>query len=216
VYQRSIVVVEDDPFLRGLLADSLEKANFQVSTAATAADARRVINAVDPDAVVLDIDLGPGPTGLDIGEALLAKSDEIAIVYLTTLADPRFSDRKTAAVHPRAAYLNKHMLEDSQVLVDALEAVLHEADISAFRHDRRADRPLAHLSATQIQVLQLVAQGKTNVQIAQLRGRSLPATESVISRTLVALGIDVNEDINARVAAAREYITQVKAPNIDG
>jgi DNA-binding NarL/FixJ family response regulator len=215
VYQRSVVVVEDDPFLRGLIADSLEKADFQVSTAATAADARRVINAVDPDAVVLDIDLGAGPTGLDIGEALMAKSDEIAIVYLTSLADPRFASRKDAKVNSRAAYLNKHMLEDSQVLVDALEAVLHEADISAFRHDRRADRPLAQLSSTQIQVLQLLAQGKTNVQIAEARGRSLPATESVISRTLVALGIDVSTDINARVAAASQYISQVKVPSND-
>lgn len=215
MYQRSVVVVEDDPFLRGLLADSLEKASFQVSTAATAADARRVINAVDPDAVVLDIDLGPGPTGLDIGEALMAQSDEVAIVYLTSLADPRFSERTGDAVHPRAAYLNKHMLEDSQVLVDALEAVLHEADISSFRHDRRPDRPMANLSSTQIQVLQLISQGKTNAQIAQIRGRSLPATESAISRTLAALGIDVASDINARVTAARAYITQVGAPGLD-
>ena len=216
MYQRSVVVVEDDPFLRGLIADSLERSGFRVSTAATAPDARRVINAVDPDAVVLDIDLGPGPSGLDIGEALMARSNEIAIVYLTALTDPRFSARPGEPVHPRAAYLNKHMLDDSQVLVDALEAVLHEADITSFRHDRRADRPLAHLSSTQIQVLQLIAQGKTNAQIAQERGRSLPATESAISRTLVALGIDVSSDINARVAAAAAYITQVRAPSVDG
>lgn len=42
-YKRSVVVVEDDSFLRSLLADSIEAAGFSVSTAANAADARRVI-----------------------------------------------------------------------------------------------------------------------------------------------------------------------------
>ena len=66
MYQRNIVVVEDDDLLRSLLADSLERAGFRVTTAANAADARRAIHTADPDAVVLDIDLGQGPNGFDI------------------------------------------------------------------------------------------------------------------------------------------------------
>ena len=58
-FSRSVVVVEDDAFMRSLLADSLDKAGFEVSTAASAADAKRLIKVVNPDAVVLDIGLGP-------------------------------------------------------------------------------------------------------------------------------------------------------------
>ena len=56
-YQRAVVVVEDDDLVRSLLASYLENAGFLVSSAGNATDARRVINSVDPDAVVLDIDL---------------------------------------------------------------------------------------------------------------------------------------------------------------
>lgn len=208
-YKRSVVVVEDDSFLRSLLADSIEAAGFFVSTAANAADARRVINAVDPDAVVLDIDLGNGPTGFDVADALRAQSSDTSIVFLTSLPDPRFAGREEKAVYKNAAYLNKHLLEDTDTLVAALEAVLTERNVSAFRHHEKEDRPLANLSRTQIQVLQLVAEGKTNQQIADARQRSLAATESAITRTLEALGIDSSTDVNARVAAAREYMRNV-------
>jgi DNA-binding NarL/FixJ family response regulator len=208
MYKRHVVLVEDEAFLRSLLADYLEQAGFLVTTAATAADARRAIKSVDPDAVVLDIDLGPGPNGLDIGEALLAHSTDISVVYLTALADVRFLDQIGRKIHPRAAYLNKTRIEDGSVLVEALESVLQEKDISAYRHDKDGDRPLANLSLTQIQILKMIAEGKTNQQIADLRQRSLSATEGTIARAFTALGIDPASEVNARVLAARTFLTQ--------
>ncbi len=208
MYKRHVVLVEDEAFLRSLLAEYLEQANFLVTTAATAADARRAIKSVDPDAVVLDIDLGPGPNGLDIGEALLAHSADIAVVYLTALSDVRFLDQVGRKIHPRAAYLNKTRISDGSVLVEALESVLQEKDISAYRHDKDGERPLANLSLTQIQILKMVAEGKTNQQIADLRQRSLSATEGTIARAFTALGIDPASEVNARVIAARTFLTQ--------
>jgi len=208
-YKRSVVVVEDDSFLRSLIADAIEAAGFSVSTAPNAADARRVINAIDPDAVVLDIDLGNGPTGFDIADSIRSQSEDTSIVFLTALPDPRFAGRENNAVYKNAAYLNKHLLEDTDTLIAALEAVLTERSISAFRHHEDENRPLAHLSRTQIQVLQLLAEGKTNQQIADARKRSLAATESAITRTLEALQIESSADINVRVVAAREYMTSV-------
>lgn len=204
-FTRSVVVVEDDAFMRSLLADSLEKAGFDVSTAASAADAKRIIRVVDPDAVVLDIDLGPGPNGFDIAENLRKTSSEVAIVFLTSLPDPRFAGLDGKAVAKDVAYLNKHLLADTSTLVDALESVLVERDVKSFRHHELIDRPLANLSRTQIQVLQLIAEGMTNQQIAEIRKRSLAATESAVTRTLEALGIDAHAEQNVRVAAAMRY-----------
>ena len=169
IFQRSVVIVEDDAFMRSLLAEYLEKAGFLVSTASSAADARRQINAVDPDAVVIDIDLGPGQSGLDVAATLNAEANEVGIVFLTNYSDPRFAGEELASVHPKAAYLNKHMIEDSSILLLALNAVLVERDVEAYRYDKRTDRPMARLSASQIQALRLLAEGKTNQQIAEAR-----------------------------------------------
>jgi DNA-binding NarL/FixJ family response regulator len=209
-FSRSVVIVEDDAFLRSLLADSLDKVGFDVSTAASAADAFRIIKATNPDAVVLDINLGLGPDGFDVAARLRKTAPDIAIVFLTTMPDPRFAGRDDKAVYKNAAYLNKHLLSDSNVLVEALESVLTERGVEAFRHHELAERPLMNLSKTQIQVLQLVAQGKTNQQIADIRQRSLAATESAITRTLEALGIDTRAEQNVRVAAASRYIGLVR------
>lgn len=212
LFQRSIVIVEDDSFMRSLLAEYLEKAGFLVSTASSAADARRQINAVDPDAVVIDIDLGPGQSGLDVAAALNTEANEVGIVFLTNYSDPRFAGEELTRVHPKAAYLNKHMIEDSSTLLLALDAVLVERDVEAYRYDKRTDRPMARLSASQIQALRLLADGKTNQQIAEARQRSLDATESLITRTLASLGLDSNADINARVSAAKEFFAQNAQP----
>jgi len=202
-----VLLVEDDDLIRSLLASFLEGAGFKVATATNAPDAKRAIAAVDPDAVVLDIDLGRGPSGLDIADLIQARRGDIAIVFLTNLADPRFANRDMTSAHPNAAYLNKTMLKDPSVLIEALEAVLNERDVSAFRHDKSTNRPFANLSKMQIQVLRLISEGKTNTQIAEVRGRSLAATESAVTRTLKALGLDSDSDINVRVAAARAFLT---------
>ena len=212
LFQRSVVIVEDDSFMRSLLAEYLEKAGFLVSTASSAADARRQINAVDPDAVVIDIDLGPGQSGLDVAAALNTEANEVGIVFLTNYSDPRFAGEELTRIHPKAAYLNKHMIEDSSTLLLALNAVLVERDVEAYRYDKRTDRPMARLSASQIQALRLLADGKTNQQIAEARQRSIDATESLITRTLASLGLDSNADINARVSAAKEFFAQNAQP----
>lgn len=209
MYQRMVVVVEDDDFTRSLIAGFLENAGFRVSTAATGSDAKRLINSVDPDAVILDIDLGHGPTGIDVADWLIERSDDVAIVFLTSFADPRFAGREPKTFHPKAAYLNKNLLKDAEVLVEALETVLNDQDVAGVRHDRLDNRPLAVLSNTQTQILALIAEGKTNQQIADIRKRSLAATESAITRTLKALGIDGESDGNSRVMAARIYIDKV-------
>ena len=206
--KRFVVVVEDEPFLRSLISDALTSAGFDVASVGNALEARKLLSKRDPDAAILDIDLGPGPTGLDIGEYLLAKSPGTAVVYLTMLSDPRVINPSSGKIDARAAYLNKRKLEDTQELIDALEAVLHDEDITAFRHDLSPDSPLHSLSAGQLQVLRLVAGGLTNQQIAETRARSLSATEALISRSFAALGIDANRDANARILAVREFFRQ--------
>jgi DNA-binding NarL/FixJ family response regulator len=216
IYKRSVVIIEDDAFMLSLLTEYLEKSGFIATPVSDAVSAKRIIQAVDPDAVIIDIDLGPGPSGLDIAKSLNTNSNEIGIVFLTNFSDPRFAGHDIKLTQPNAAYLNKNMLKDASVLIDALNAVLLEKDVNKYRFDQRLDRPLANLSSSQIQALRLLAEGKTNQQIADIRKRSLAATESLITRTLETLDISSKSDINARVAAAREFIEKIGLPRTNG
>ena len=212
MFRRSVVVVEDEDFLRGLLATTLEAAGFNVGTASNALDARRVIKNMDPDALVLDINLGRGQNGFDIAEATRQVAPEVAIVFLTDMPDSRFAGKEPKALPKNIAYLNKTLLEDTNTLTDALEAVLTDKNIKAFRHDELANRPFANLSRTQIQIIQLLADGNTNSQIASIRQRSLAATESAIARTLEAMGINTKAEGNARVEAVAQYLAIMNTP----
>jgi DNA-binding NarL/FixJ family response regulator len=203
---RSVVVVEDDPFMRSLIVEALDNAGFQVQSAANASDAMRSVRVLDPDAVVVDIHLGGGPDGFDLVQSIRKESPEIAVVFLTAQPDPRFAGKGKEAVVKNAVYLNKNLLTGSNTLIQALEAALVERGTENFRHDKLSDRPLVNLSNTQIQVLKLLAEGLTNQQIADARNRSLAATESSITRTLEALGIAKDADMNVRVAAAITYV----------
>jgi DNA-binding NarL/FixJ family response regulator len=204
---RSVVVVEDDHFMRSLIAETLEGAGFQVQTAANASDAKRAVRILDPDAVVIDINLGDGPDGFDLAQSIRKSSAEIALVFLTAQPDPRFSGKGPNAVAKNAVYLNKNLLTSTNTLLEALEAALVERNTDKYRHDQLSDRPLGQLSNTQVQVLRLIAEGLTNQQIADARKRSIAATESAITRTLEALGIPKDAELNVRVAAAVKFVS---------
>jgi DNA-binding NarL/FixJ family response regulator len=206
MFRRHVVVVEDDALLRDLVAKALESNGFEVTTAANAADATRVFRAHDPDAVVLDVELGPGPNGFDFAESLHKSAPDVGIVFLTNLPDARFAGRETKELPKNISYLRKSQLIDSNELVEALEAVLHDAVESGQRHDLDSGRPLASLSKKQISVLQLLAIGYTNAQIADKRGTTVRAVEGIVSRIFQALEIDVQAEGNARVEAASTYL----------
>jgi DNA-binding NarL/FixJ family response regulator len=133
------------------------------------------------------------------------------------LSDPRAIDPNHGRINPRAAYLNKRRLANHEELLDALEAVLHDQDLSKFRHDLSDESPIAKMTTGQVQVLFMVARGFTNQQIADARKRSLSATEALIGRTFSALGVDPARDANARILAVREFFRQagIVVPDVE-
>lgn len=198
-------MVENEPLMRDLIGKSLEGAGFKVTTAANAADAKRVHAAIDPDAMVIDIELGPGPDGFDLAAAVTAESPELAVVFLTNLPDPRLAGKDSKSVPRNAAYLRKSNLVDANELVDALNAVLKNEPNDRYRHDLDSNRPLAELSAKQLEVLKQIADGLSNQQIAEARQTSVRAVEGIVSRIFTALNIDVQDQGNSRVDAAKKY-----------
>ena len=213
MYARQVVVVEDQDFLRSLVASFLGAAGFDVITAATATEAMHVIQDVDPDALVLDIDLGSDLTGIDLARRFNVNEQGIGVVFLTSISDDRFLDADISKEFPKASYLNKRMLSDPAMLVEALNAVLQQEGGGGFRHDKSAERPLSKLTKTQIQVLRLIAEGKTNRQIADFRDTSIEAVEALVARMMRSLDLPVHSDQNLRVLAARKYFETFDSSN---
>ncbi|CAB4861160.1 unannotated protein [freshwater metagenome] len=205
-HSRSVLVVEDEPLLRELIGAALEAHGFEVVTAGSASDAVRAFRAVDPDGVVMDVDLGLGPNGFDVAERFVQAGTGVAIVFLTNLPDPRFAGRGPDDVPAGIAYLRKGAVHDVGALVATLDAAMRGDVATEMRHDRDASRPLADLTRHQVEALRLVALGRTNAQIAQVRGTTEKAVERVVARAFAAAGVSAQAASNTRVDAARRFI----------
>ena len=203
---RSILVVEDDALLRELIAVALEARGFVVETAATAADARRTFARFDPDGVVLDVDLGSGPNGFDLAMIMRNLSPQVAIVFLTDMADPRFVGRKSADLPKDVAYLRKSALSDVETLINTVDVALRGDVSNTVRNDLDSTRPLGNMTIKQLEVLRAISEGKTNKQIAVQRGVSVKAIEDIVRRTFAVLGLDSSAAGNVRTSLVRQYL----------
>jgi DNA-binding NarL/FixJ family response regulator len=212
---RKVIIVENDPFLQSLIADTLTGAGFKVEAAASAVAAKQIISTFDPDAAVLDIELGNGPNGIDLADYLVRQFPHTAIIFLTHLPDPRFVGVDSAAIPTKAAYIRKETITEQGALVEIVEAALRDgaSKNKKLRTDLDPSRPLAKLSKSQISVLRSIAQGLSNAEIAQQRGSTLRAVEHLIRRTFAAAGIDNDQSINARTSAARAYVEAAGMPS---
>jgi len=210
--QRKVLVVEDDALLRSLISDVLTAAGFEVSVAANAIEAKVEITQSDPDLALLDIELGSGPTGIDLAELIEIQFPHVSIIFLTHLPDPRFVGVDSRSIPKKAAYLRKEMISEPGLLVEIVESVLREGSGKNVRHDLDPERPLAELSKAQIDVLRSIALGQSNAEIAVQRETTLRAVENLIRRTLFAIGIEADSTVNSRAVAARSYIAAAGLP----
>lgn len=78
----AILVVEDDPDLRGLLQRGLGEEGFTVETVATGAEAIASVGRETPDLLVVDIGL-PDADGRDVCQALRARGVHAPVLFLT-------------------------------------------------------------------------------------------------------------------------------------
>lgn len=204
---RTILVVEDNRFLLDIVTGSLNTSSFKAFGAGTVSEAWQLFDEVDPDAVVLDIELGGGASGLDLGAEMMDKSPGIGVVFLTELAHPRIAKPEWTDLPPGASFLTKSRLTSLDDLVDALESVLSATPSAPPRHDKNDAAVWDDLSKAQIEVLGLIAQGMSNTEIARHRGTQVRAVEALISRTFDQLGVDSpGTDGNRRVLAARKFL----------
>jgi len=79
---RLVLIVEDDPALRGVLERGLREEGFTVSLAVTGAEAIAIVEKRNPDVLVIDIGL-PDTDGRDLCQALRARGIQTPVLFLT-------------------------------------------------------------------------------------------------------------------------------------
>ena len=213
---RKLLVVEDEPLMASLLAESLMAANFKVETASDAAKARKVIDRFDPDILLLDISLGDGPSGVHLAHVVHETRPDIAILILTKHPDAKSATTDGLELPPNVGFLRKHLVNDVSYLLNAIEKVLTDRH-SEVRQDEPVTSPIALLGSQAIRVLALVAQGYNNTEIALRIDLSIKSVERWIETIYRELGIDSKGTINPRVEAARQYylIAGISQRNIE-
>lgn len=195
-----VLVVDDDAFTRTLVVTLVESLGLSViARAGTVSEAMALADQESPELALLDLDLGEGPTGLDLAHGLRRLLPNIAIVMLTSYGDPTWMGQRREP--PMGArYVVKGSVKDSQVLADAIASAL--ADPLAADSRQRKDTPL---SEGQWEILRLVAAGYTNAEIARRRSLTEDAVNKAITRLIRQLNIEVGGDENARVLLTQTY-----------
>jgi DNA-binding response OmpR family regulator len=83
--QLDILIVDDDDALRTMLERSFTREGHRITAAADGEQALRVAEEGTFDVVLLDVALGPGPSGHDVCRELRARRDVVPIIMLTAL-----------------------------------------------------------------------------------------------------------------------------------
>jgi DNA-binding NarL/FixJ family response regulator len=202
--ERKLLVVEDEPLMASLLAESLTAANFKVETALDAGKARRAIDRFDPDILLLDIYLGDGPSGVHLAHAVNETRPDIAILILTKHPDAKSATADGLDLPPNVGFLRKHLVNDVSYLLTAIEKVLTDR-YAEVRQDEPLTSPIAQLGSQATKVLNLVAEGYNNTEIASRMNLSVKSVERWVETIYRELKIDSKGAINPRVEAARQY-----------
>lgn len=197
-----VLIVEDDAFTRSALSTILTQKSFDVVGAVDSAEEALIVQRLhQPDVVLVDIDLGPGPNGIDIAQALRERNPHLGVIILTSYSDPRLSDKRNRELPRGALYFTKSRMNDVAVIFTAILRVKHMPLTLA----RRQDYQSIQLTELQIDILRLVSEGLTTSTIAKERGVSEKSVEAAISRIHTVLELPRSKKFNPRIQLARAY-----------
>jgi DNA-binding NarL/FixJ family response regulator len=190
-----------------MMSGALTSEGFNVLAASDAQSAMQYFDKARPDVVILDIDLGAGPSGIDLANKMRQISGRIAIVFCTSFKDMRFIPGDYLKYPLHTVVLKKadvvNMEKFSNAINEAVE-LIRESDES--KPDNLHEKYYKDLTALEIELLTLIAGGHSNKQVAAEKGISLKSCENAIARLAKKLEIPAAEQSNQRVLLTRKYM----------
>jgi two-component system OmpR family response regulator len=205
----NVLVVDDEEYIRDLVASALRLAGFHASAASTARAALATIAAERPDLVVLDIGM-PDLDGYEVCRRLRNGGDDVPVIFLT--ARDTVDDRLTGFDRGADDYLTKPFsLEE---LVARVRAILHRS-----RADRRRDSRLRYADLELDETGLRVTRAGRPIQLSptelELLRFLLVNREQVVSRSQIITAV-WDDEIDGSSGVVENYISYLRRKLDDG
>jgi DNA-binding NarL/FixJ family response regulator len=210
-----VVIAEDSALLREGLVRLLEDRGYEVVMAV--ADAGSLLAAVaehHPDVVVTDIRMPPTHTdeGLRAAAELRKHHPEIGVLVLSQYIETTYATALLAGNAGGVGYMLKDRVADAAEFADALERVaaggtaLDPEVVTKLMRASRQVGGLGGLTPREREVLELMAEGRSNAAIAEAMVISSGAVEKHVASIFGKLGLPSSEADNRRVLAVLQYL----------
>ena len=208
-----VVIAEDSVLLQAGLAKILTASGIEV--AAAVGDAESLLAAVaehQPDAVIADVRMPPSFTDEGIKAALVIRQQwpQVAVLVLSQYVEERYAADLLSANTSSVGYLLKDRVADVADFVTALRRVAVggtalDPEVVAQLLMRRKSDPAGRLTPREREVLALMAEGRSNGDIATALVVSDSAVAKHINSIFAKLGLSA-ADGDRRVLAVLHFL----------
>jgi DNA-binding NarL/FixJ family response regulator len=202
-----LAIAEDHTIVRWALREALGKADdIEVcGEAGTAAETLDMIRRERPDVLLLDISL-PDRSGFDVLTEMRSVETAPLVVVLTWHTEPSYAARAIAAgAH---GYVNKSV--DPDTLLNAIRAVSRGEQVIPPGVEQLLasgdGHPASALTAREQQVMEMLARGMTNREIAEHLEISIKTVDTHRGHVLKKLGLRNNSELT-RFAVKHGYVS---------
>jgi DNA-binding NarL/FixJ family response regulator len=212
-----VVLADDSVLLREGVARLLEDAGFHVvGQAGNAEELLLKVRSYTPDVAIVDIKMPPTHTdeGLQAAREIRERHPGIGVLVLSQYVESGYALDLLQEDANGVGYLLKDRVSDVQEFAAAVKRVaeggsaLDPEVVSRLVGRRRGDDPLSQLTPREREVLELMAEGRTNQAIADRLVVTLRAVEKHVTSIFGKLRLPVDEQDHRRVLAVLTYLRQ--------
>lgn len=210
-----IVIAEDSALLRAGIERILADAGHEiVAGVPDATELLRIVNDQQPDLAILDVRMPPTFTDEGIRAAALLRSQnpDSPVLVLSHYVEERYAADLIASDTKGFGYLLKDRIADVPAFLDAVRVVgaggtvLDPEVVSQILVRTRRRTTLDALTPREQEVLQLMAEGKTNSAISAALHVSVGSAEKHIASIFTKLQLAPDDSENRRVLAVLRYL----------
>ncbi len=212
-----VVLAEDSVLLREGVARLLEDQGFEiVGQTGTADDLMLKVRSYSPNVVIVDIRMPPTHTdeGLRAAQEIRETYPEIGVLVLSQYVEPTYAMELLAESAEGVGYLLKDRVSDVGEFAAAVRRVgeggsaLDPAIVSQLVGRRRRDDPIDQLTPREREVLEHMAQGRSNQGIADQLVVTERAVEKHVTSIFGKLRLPPAAEDHRRVLAVLTYLRQ--------
>jgi DNA-binding NarL/FixJ family response regulator len=210
-----VVVAEDLFLLRDGLVRLLEAHGFAIAAAVdNGPSLSRALSDLNPDVAIVDVRLPPSFTdeGLQCALAARRKRPGLPVLVLSQHVERLYARELLADGNGGVGYLLKDRVFDAEQFVDAVRRVAQGGTamdpqvIQQLLAQRTRNSPLEKLTPRELEVIELMAQGRSNAAIAERLVVTERAVAKHTSNIFTKLGLPPSDDDNRRVLAVLAYL----------